>query len=330
MGRLKNMIEVEGLVKSYGSTHAVKGIDLHIEAGEIVAFLGPNGAGKTTTMEILEGFRTATAGTVQVMGENPASAPASWRERLGIVLQESEPIPALTALETVQMQSNFYSLAGRNRPEPAELLDLVGLGDAAGQRVKQLSGGQKRRLDLASALVGDPDLIFLDEPTTGFDPTARRESWEMVEALRDLNKTVLLTTHYMDEAEHLADRIVVINGGLITARGTADELADVVDAKTMISWTGRPNDVATLIDAGVERVDGSPIESVSQQGENVSCRMEVSDVVPVLRTLIATADEHSIELVGLQVVNPTLEDIYLKLVEADADDASNDATEGQA
>ena len=324
------MIEVEGLVKSYGSTHAVKGIDLHIEAGEIVAFLGPNGAGKTTTMEILEGFRTATAGTVQVMGENPASAPASWRERLGIVLQESEPIPALTALETVQMQSNFYSLAGRNRPEPAELLDLVGLGDAAGQRVKQLSGGQKRRLDLASALVGDPDLIFLDEPTTGFDPTARRESWEMVEALRDLNKTVLLTTHYMDEAEHLADRIVVINGGLITARGTADELADVVDAKTMISWTGRPNDVATLIDAGVERVDGSPIESVSQQGENVSCRMEVSDVVPVLRTLIATADEHSIELVGLQVVNPTLEDIYLKLVEADADDASNDATEGQA
>ncbi len=308
------MIEVEGLVKSYGSTHAVKGVDLHVDAGEIVAFLGPNGAGKTTTIEILEGFRKATAGSVKVMGQDPASAPASWRGRLGIVLQESEPIPALTALETVQMQSNFYSFEGRTRPDPAELLELVGLGDSTGQRVKKLSGGQKRRLDLASALVGDPDLIFLDEPTTGFDPTARRESWKMVGALRDLNKTVLLTTHYMDEAEHLADRIVVINGGLITARGTAAELATAVEAKTTISWTCSPGDLKTLVDSGIGQQLGSTIESTESAGNSVSCRLEVSETIPDLRMLLTATEEHSIDLDGLQVVDPTLEDIYLKLV----------------
>ncbi len=319
------MIEVEGLVKSYGNTHAVKGIDLHVDSGEIVAFLGPNGAGKTTTIEILEGFRKATSGTVRVMGEDPTSAPAHWRERLGIVLQESEPIPSLTALETVQMQSNFYSFEGRTRPEPTQLLNLVGLGDAADQRVKKLSGGQKRRLDLASALVGDPDLIFLDEPTTGFDPTARRESWKMVEALRDLNKTVLLTTHYMDEAEHLADRIVVINGGLITARGTAEELASVVDAKTTISWTCRTDDVALLTDAGIGRRPGSEISSSVQSDQTTTlCEMEAVEVIPTLRALIDAAENQSIDLVGLQVINPTLEDVYLKLVANPADQPDND------
>ncbi|MEM7275922.1 MAG: ABC transporter ATP-binding protein, partial [Actinomycetota bacterium] len=203
-------IEVRDLHKSYGGFQAVRGVDLGVAEGEILAFLGPNGAGKTTTIEILEGYRDRDRGEVAVLGEDPATAPLSWRERIGIVLQESEPVPELTALETLEMHGAYY----RNpRPAP-EVLEIVGLADSADQRTRKLSGGQKRRLDLALALVGNPELVFLDEPTTGFDPSARRESWGMIEALRQLGSTVLLTTHYMDEAEQLADRIVVIAGGL--------------------------------------------------------------------------------------------------------------------
>ena len=233
---MTNAIDVRGLIKTYGDMTAVDGIDLEVEEGEILAFLGHNGAGKTTTIEILEGFRSRDAGEVRVLGEDPATAPLAWREQIGIVLQESEPVPELTALESLQMQAAYYT---KSR-DPKDVLKLVGLDDSADQRTRNLSGGQKRRLDLGMALVGDPSLVFLDEPTTGFDPSARRESWEMINALRELGHTVLLTTHYMDEAEHLADRIVVISDGVIVARGTAAELADQIEATTRITWSPVP------------------------------------------------------------------------------------------
>ena len=205
-------ISVQDLTMRYDDFTAVDGIDLEVNQGEILAFLGSNGAGKTTTIEILEGFRKRTGGNVEVLGHDPENAPLSWRQHIGIVLQESEPVPELTAGEAVHMQAAYYE----NPRDPQQTLELVGLADSADHRTRKLSGGQKRRLDLALALVGDPSLVFLDEPTTGFDPSARRESWGMIEALRDLGKTVLLTTHYMDEAEHLADRIVVIGAGKIS------------------------------------------------------------------------------------------------------------------
>ncbi len=289
-------IEVRDLHKSYGDFRAVDGIDLDVEEGEILAFLGPNGAGKTTTIEILEGYRDRDSGQVSVLGEDPANAPLSWRERIGIVLQESEPVPELTALEAVTMQASYYSDA-RN---PVEVLDIVGLSDSAGHRTRKLSGGQKRRLDLAMALVGNPDLVFLDEPTTGFDPSARRESWEMIEALRRLGSTVLLTTHYMDEAEHLADRIVVIAAGRIVAKGTADELADQVGARTTITW--RPGD------------DPMPPDQLGARPHDGGLAIiETDDVVAVLATLTGWAQESRIDLPELNVARPTLEDVYLSL-----------------
>lgn len=289
-------IEVRSLHKSYGDFHAVQGIDLDVEEGEILAFLGPNGAGKTTTIEILEGYRTRDSGEVSVLGEDPARAPLSWREQVGIVLQESEPIPELTALESVAMHAAYYS----NPRNPAEVLDIVGLTDSSGQRTRKLSGGQKRRLDLALALVGNPALVFLDEPTTGFDPSARRESWEMIDALRDLGSTVLLTTHYMDEAEQLADRIVVIAGGQIVARGTAGALARQVGATTRISW--RP------VGGGAR-----PPDRLGMVERNGLALIETDDVLPVLSALTNWAIESQVDLVELNVARPTLEDVYLML-----------------
>jgi ABC-2 type transport system ATP-binding protein len=291
------VIEVEGLTKSYQTLAAVKGVDLEVNEGEIVAFLGPNGAGKTTTIEILEGFRTRSGGVVQVLGEDPADAGLAWRDRIGIVLQESKPVPELTALESLAMQSGYYS-----KPrDPAGLLALVGLTDSAGQRTSKLSGGQKRRLDLAMALVGNPSLIFLDEPTTGFDPSARRESWEMIDALRQLGSTVLLTTHYMDEAEKLADRIVVIADGLIVAKGTTDELADQVQAPTRITWFPASRDVM-------------PPERLGWQvDESGRATIAATDVLPALHALTSWATDSSIALPELNVARPTLEDVYLEL-----------------
>ncbi len=294
-------IEVEGLVKRYGDRVAVDGIDLHVAEGEIVAFLGPNGAGKTTTIEILEGFRTRDDGEVRVLGADPETAPLAWKERIGIVLQESEPIPELTAREAVAQQAAYYG-SPRNVDE---VLDIVGLTDSAGQRTRKLSGGQKRRLDLAQALVGDPELVFLDEPTTGFDPSARRESWGMIEALRGLGRTVLLTTHYMDEAERLADRIVVIAGGSIVARGTAADLAAEVNATTRITWRigadGRavapPPRLGTVID------------------DHGMAAIATDDVTPALHTLTGWALDAGVELTDLQVRRPTLEDVYLLLTD---------------
>jgi len=292
-------IEVRGLEKSYGSNTVVAGIDLTVAQGEIVAFLGPNGAGKTTTIEILEGFRGRDGGSVTVLGEDPATAPLEWRERIGIVLQESEPFVELTALETITMQAAYYA----DPLDPTEILEIVGLDDSADQRTRKLSGGQRRRLDLATALVGNPELVFLDEPTTGFDPSARRESWDMIERLRQLGKTVLLTTHYMDEAEHLADRIIVIAAGEIVARGTADELATQVAASTQISWRpvdGEPSPPAEL---------GFTSDSLGDM------TLETNAVVSTLRRLTEWADGAGVDLNELNVARPTLEDVYLRLTD---------------
>lgn len=293
-------IEVRGLHKSYGQLDVVRGIDLQVGRGEIVAFLGPNGAGKTTTIEILEGFRDRDAGEVSVLGSDPASAPLSWREQIGIVLQESEPTPELTALESLRMQGGYY----RNPRNPDEVLELVGLTDSAGQRTRKLSGGQKRRLDLGMALMGDPELIFLDEPTTGFDPSARRESWGMIETLSDLGKTVLLTTHYMDEAEHLADRIVVIADGHVVATGTADDLAEQVAATSRATWRPAPGAPQPPAELGVARIDDYGLVGI--EGE---------DVLRRLHGLLGWALDAGVDLPELQVKRPTLEDVYLTLTD---------------
>ncbi len=294
---MSNVIAVSGLKKSYGDLEVVKGLDLHVEEGEIVAFLGSNGAGKTTTIEILEGFRNRDDGDVSVLGQDPADAPLAWRERIGIVLQESEPVPQLTAFESVTMQAGYYQ-----HPRNAEeILRLVGLEDSRDQRTRKLSGGQKRRLDLALALVGDPDLVFLDEPTTGFDPSARRESWGMIEALRTLGRTVLLTTHYMDEAQHLADRIVVIADGHIVANGTADQLAARVNHPTRIRWAGAEGNHSAPERMGA-RVVGERWEILT------------NDVLPTLHALTSWALDSNVALPELDVVRPNLEDTYLALI----------------
>ncbi len=214
------VIGVSGLHKRYGELEAVHGIDLQVRRGEIFAFLGPNGAGKTTTVEILEGFRGRSAGQVSVLGVDPAHADRHWRDRVGVVLQESQPEPGLRVRECLQLYAGYYT-----RPRQLEeTIALVGLQQQAEVPAERLSGGQRRRLDVALALIGDPELLFLDEPTTGFDPSARRAAWQVVAGLRTLGKTVFLTTHYMDEAEHLADRIAVIAAGRIVAQGTPQTL----------------------------------------------------------------------------------------------------------
>ena len=227
------VVSVRGLHKRYGELDAVAGIDLEVERGEIFAFLGPNGAGKTTTVEIMQGFRTRTAGEVTVLGVDPAKGDAAWRNRVGSVLQESNAEPGLTVRECLQLYSGYY-LEPRDIDETIELVGLDGKADAL---APQLSGGQRRRLDVALGLIGDPELIFLDEPTTGFDPSARRTAWHVIDGLRDLGKTVFLTTHYMDEADQLADRIAVIAGGRIVAEGTPGTLGGRNRMAASISFT---------------------------------------------------------------------------------------------
>jgi len=304
-------IQVEGLTKSYrtksGETvDAVKGIDLQVTEGEILAFLGSNGAGKTTTIEILEGFRDRTSGDVLVLGEDPQDPSPTWREDIGIVLQESAPDRDLTAHESVSMYASFYD-APRNVDE---VLQIVGLADSTEQRTKALSGGQKRRLDLAIALVGDPKLIFLDEPTTGFDPSARREAWHMIEQLRDVGATVLLTTHYMDEAEHLADRIVVISDGRIAAEGTAADLADQVKLLTRIGWDPAEVPLDALPDGFRAAV----------QAEAHELMIETTEVTAVVHALTTWATSNNRRVDSLSVMRPNLEDTFLRLTaEGDAE-----------
>jgi len=303
-------IEVQGLTKSYrtkaGETvDAVRGIDLHVNEGEILAFLGSNGAGKTTTIEILEGFRERTGGHVLVLGEDPQSPSKTWRENIGVVLQESEPDKDLTARESLSMYASFY-----DAPRPVDdVLEIVGLTGSADQRTKALSGGQKRRLDLGVALIGSPKLIFLDEPTTGFDPSARREAWQMIENLREFGATVLLTTHYMDEAEHLSDRIVVISDGIIAAEGTAADLANQVQLRTKVSWDPAELPIEALPDglrSEVRTGQGAP-------GHEGDVSIETTEVTHVVHTLTGLATASATRIDSLSVMRPNLEDTFLRL-----------------
>ena len=275
------MIRASGLRKSYGDVEAVRGIEIEVGPGEVFAFLGPNGAGKTTTVEILEGYRDRDAGEVTVLGEDPAEGDRAWRERIGIVLQTCKLEPYLTVRESLELFAGYY-----DEPRPIEeTIELVGLVEKADARAGSLSGGQQRRLDVGMALIGDPDLLFLDEPTTGFDPQARRQAWDLIAGLRDLGKTVFLTTHYMDEAQRLADRVAIIGGGEIVARGAPEDLGDRDAQATTITY--------------------------SRDGERVS--IETDDPVRALNELTGRALAEGFDLEGLEVSRPSLEDIYLTL-----------------
>ncbi len=297
------VISVKGLTKSYGDFQAVKGIDLEIEPGEVFAFLGPNGAGKTTTVEILEGYRARTGGQVSVLGEDPANAGRAWRGRIGVVLQECKPDPFLTVQETLSLFAGYYASA---RPVE-ETIVRVGLGDQRDQRVRKLSGGQQRRLDVGLALIGDPELIFLDEPTTGFDPTARRNAWDLIAGLRDLGRTVFLTTHYMDEAQALADRVAIISGGQIVAAGPPSELGGRAEAPTEIGFRLSAGRTAADLPGGLGEVT---------TGKD---RITVSTKEPVggLNRLTGWALSEGVELEALTVARPSLEDVYLQLTQDD-------------
>jgi len=294
------VISLRGLRKRYHDREAVRGIDLEVRRGEIFTFLGPNGAGKTTTVEIMEGFRQATGGTVTVLGQDPWGAPASWRARIGIVLQDSEAEPGLTVRECLELYAGYYP-APRDVDETMALVDLAGQAD---QRGSALSGGQRRRLDVALALIGDPELIFLDEPTTGFDPAARRAAWEVIAGLRDLGKTVFLTTHYMEEAERLADRIVVIAGGEIVAAGTPQTLGGRQLEAAQITFSLSDSSAADLPAALAARVH-------TQAGGRLV--LSTTHVAADLNELSGWALAREFELSDLEVTRPTLEDVYLQL-----------------
>jgi ABC-2 type transport system ATP-binding protein len=289
-------VRVRGLVKSYGSVRAVRGIDLDIKSGEIFALLGPNGAGKTTTVEILEGYRRRDGGEVSVLGYDPGRDRAKIKPRVGIVLQQTGVDRYLTVAETIQMYASYYP----HPRSPDEVIDLVGLDAKHDSRVTTLSGGQLRRLDMAIALAGDPDLLFLDEPTTGFDPSARREAWEVIKNLASLGKTVLLTTHYMDEAQYLADRVAVISSGLIVAEGPPATLGDRDHAAARIKYR-LPNG-AVPPDGLAGALDGDGF-----------VQMASKDLVADLHRLTGWALANSVTLDGLEVTRPTLEDVYLSL-----------------
>jgi ABC-2 type transport system ATP-binding protein len=274
-------IEVEDLRKDYGAQRAVRGISFSVRRGEVFGLLGPNGAGKTTTVEILEGYRARTAGRVSVLGMDPGPRPLALRERIGIVLQSSGLYRHLTVREAVSHWAGFY----RAPRDVDETIAVSGLEEAAGRRTVALSGGQQRRLDFALALVGDPELVFLDEPTTGFDPAARRQAWDTVRSLRDLGKTVLLTTHYLDEAQALADRVAIIKDGAILAEGAPGQLGDAT-RRYRVAWRD---------EAGVAQ------------------ERETDDPTPLLHELTGAALARGGRVDGLSVSQPSLEEVYLEL-----------------
>ncbi len=300
VGGTEVAVSVRGLVKSYEGTPAVRGVDFDIYRGEIFALLGPNGAGKTTTVEILEGYRNRDGGEVFVLGFDPGRHADAIRPRIGIVLQSTGVDRYLTVEETVAMYARFYP-----HPRPVdEAISLVGLEEKRSSRVLKLSGGQQRRLDVAIALVGDPDLLFLDEPTTGFDPSARREAWEIVKHLAELGKTVLLTTHYMDEAQYLADRVAVIAAGKIVATGTPETIGGRDSSRESLRFR--------LADGGAELPDSFG----ARRAGNGLLEIEPGDLTKAIHELTGWALDHRVSLEALDIVRPSLEDIYLKLTGA--------------
>ena len=279
---MSSAIVARDLHKSYNGVEALRGVSFEVRSGEVFGLLGPNGAGKTTTVEILEGYRRRGGGEVSVLGHDPATSPRALRERIGVVLQQSELSPLLTVRETHSMFAGYF----RSPRDVDELIDLVGLGEKRNARVKTLSGGQRRRLDLGVALVGDPDLVFLDEPTTGFDPAARRSAWELIRSLRALGKTILLTTHYLDEAQQLADRVAVIREGRIVSLGTPAEL--IGETRTAEIRFRRDGELVVL---------------------------ETDEPTRALHELTSEAVRAGRELEHLEVRRPTLEDVYLELID---------------
>jgi ABC-2 type transport system ATP-binding protein len=293
---MERVIEVRGLRKSYAEVQALRGIDFHVERGEVFALLGPNGAGKTTATEILEGYRARSAGEVDVLGQDPAKGGQDLKRRVGIVLQSTGLDPFLTVRETVEMYGGYYPHPRR----PGEVIDAVGLAEKADTRVRKLSGGQQRRLDVAIALAGDPELLFLDEPTTGFDPSARRAAWDMVRALVDLGKTVFLTTHFMDEAQVLAHRVAVIAQGEIVAEGTPDTIA------------GRDRMLARI---RYRVPDGAPAlpEWGQEPQPDGSFLLRAEDPTKIAHEVTGWALERGFSFELFEVAQPSLEDVYLDL-----------------
>ncbi|WP_435129261.1 ABC transporter ATP-binding protein [Actinacidiphila sp. bgisy144] len=273
-------VHVRGLRKRYGDVLAVDGLDLDISTGEVFGILGPNGAGKSTTVEILQGHRSRDAGEVNVLGADPATADRTWKAQVGIVWQDESAVSELTVGETVRHFARYYP----HPRDPAEVIALVGLEPKTASRVKALSGGQRRRLDVALGVIGNPRLLLLDEPTTGFDPAARRQFWDLIRSLADEGTTIILTTHYLEEAEALADRLAVVTAGRVVAVGTPSTLAGRADARATVHWTGP---------------DGTP-------------RAEETDTPT--RTITELARRFDGEIPGLRVTQPTLEDVYLRLI----------------
>jgi ABC-2 type transport system ATP-binding protein len=298
-------ISVRGLRMAYSGVEAVRGIDLDVRRGEIVAFLGPNGAGKTTTVEILEGYRKRSGGEAVVLGEEPGNAPLLWRDRIGVVLQESTVEPDLTAREVLTLYAGYH----RNPRPVMETLEMVGLADRPDVRGSQLSGGQRRRLEVAIGLIGDPELLFLDEPTTGFDPSARRQTWEAIGGLRRLGTTIFLTTHYMDEAEALADRIIVIAEGRIVAEGTPEVLGGRDVRPAILAFRLPPTATPAAL----------PGLLAARTTSNGDGRLHLSSTDPLADTaaLATWAEQTETPVRDLEVRRPSLEEIYLELTEGD-------------
>jgi ABC-2 type transport system ATP-binding protein len=292
-------ISVKGLRKIYGEREAVSGIDFEVGKGEVFGFLGPNGAGKTTTIEILEGFRSRTGGDVSVLGVDPVRSTRAWRTRIGLVLQECELNPLLTVAETMKLYASFFP-----DPRPVdETLQLVGLADRREARVGSLSGGQQRRLDVGVGIIGNPELLFLDEPTTGFDPSARRGAWNMIAGLKELGTTIVLTTHYMDEAQHLADRVMIMREGAIVAEGAPETLGEQLGRETMIRFR-TSNGIADRASAAVGNkaiVSGNEATIAS------------TDPQRDLYQLLQWAESEGVALPDLEVRRPSLEDVFLEV-----------------
>jgi ABC-2 type transport system ATP-binding protein len=298
-------ITVRGVRKSYGSVQALDGVDLTVHRGEVLALLGPNGAGKTSLVEILEGHRVADAGEINVLGHDPANLERAFRERIGIVLQEEGLEENLTVREMVDLYGAAYP-----HPRPAgEVIELVGLAEQRDKRAGTLSGGQRRRLDLAVGICGDPELIFLDEPTTGFDPAARRRSWELIADLKALGKTILLTTHYMEEAQRLADRVVVIASGRVIAEGTPDTLGRGTAEAAVVTFR-----VPAAVSA-----DELPLpDGITPERNGGALTFRTPTPTAALAPLLSWATVRGVELEGLAITRPTLEDVYLQLTQESA------------